>query len=1096
MLAYSLPTGYSTSLEKNRYHFVYFSSALFAKIVGTFYNGNVAHLALTFLGTFRITLDSLPVTRFRSNKNEGLLVYLALQSDRLFPREVLTTLFWPEESESDAHNNLRQAIYQLRKVLGDLDNPDSPYLLVTRQTVQFNGDSDYALDVRHFKQSIDRGDLEPAVALYHGDLLPGFTCDSLEFEDWLRHEREHLHQLALEAMFEVTEDYLQSGLLDKAQVLARKQLILEPWREQACRQLMRAFALAGDRSSALSQYEQCRQILGDELGVEPAAETVALYERIKAGDFNPTADESFEPAIEVRHHLPTFATPFIGRETELAMLDQFIADPDVRLVTILGPGGIGKTRLATAAAERALAAGSFTDGLYFVDLAPIEEANQIQHAIADAMNFPLQGGDSSSRQQLINYLSQKKMVLLLDNFEHLLDGGSLVGNILQAGPKLKILATSRERLQLQLEHVYPIEGLASPDWDKLEDATQYSAVRLFLQSAQRNQPDFAIRNDHDLTYLTRICRMVAGMPLALELAASWVDMLTLDEIASELQHGLDILETELRDVPERQRSMRASFDNSWRKLNEEERSVFAQLSIFRGGFTRAAAQEVTGASLRQLSHLVNKSLLRFDKENGRYGVHELLRQYGAEKLDQQPELGALATDHHSSYYLQMLAGYTDDLKSKGKLRALITIEADLKNVQLAWNHASAQQNIKAISQSLEALWRFHWDYAQLAGVDFEKAVADLRKCEITSERGNLLGRLLAPLGRFYANAGKKDKAKAVLEESLDLLQRFGTEEEILTPLLFFAEVQDSIEESNRIYREGLVLAKDIGDPWAIGHALVFLGNNSHISGDYARAEQQFREALQQFRQNGDAGGIAYSLNRLSLLAIDMGRYEEAYDLAQETSKVSQSFHNAFNTMGYNALSRALQALGEYEKADESHRRVLKIAAEVFDDAKPYQLFYFFGESAYGKYDYALAIQKYQQSLEGAVENKDLNFIINNHNALGRIAVQQGNGIEARQHFHIALQTALQVNLSPVILDCLAPTAELFAEEGDAAYAVFLSTLISNHPASRAKNKERGERLLVRLEKDLPSGEIDAVRQRSRTTDLNAVASQLLLELQT
>ena len=244
----------------------------------------MARLTLAFLDTFQVTLDSQPITRFRSSKNRGLLVYLALQSDRPFPREVLATLFWPEESESNARNNLRQSLYQLRKVLGDLKSPDQPYLLVTRQTVQFNADSDFVLDANHFLQSIDRGELEAAVDVYYGDLLPGFTCDSLQFEDWLRHEREQLHHAALEAMFAVTEDHLQSGQLDQAQAVARRQLALEPWREPAYRQLMQAYALAGDRGSALAQYEVCREILWDELGVEPTAETVALYESIKVGD--------------------------------------------------------------------------------------------------------------------------------------------------------------------------------------------------------------------------------------------------------------------------------------------------------------------------------------------------------------------------------------------------------------------------------------------------------------------------------------------------------------------------------------------------------------------------------------------------------------------------------------------------------------------------------------------------------------------------------------------------------------------------------------------------------------------------------------------
>ena len=493
----------------------------------------MVRLSLTFLNTFQVRLASQPITRFRSSNNRGLLVYLALQKEHSFPREVLATLLWPEVSDNDAHNNLRQSLYQLRKVLGDRDYAGEPYLLVTRQTVQFNPDSNFILDVDQFYWAIETGDLETAVSHYQGELLPGFSCDSVLVEDWLRQEREHLHQVALKAMSELTQNYLQDGHFEKAQSTARRQLSLEPWREQAYCQLMQAYALAGDRGSAIAQFEVCKEVLWDELAVEPTAETVAIYENIKAGNYSPIAAvESLISPIEHRHNLPVYATPFIGRKVELEKLDAYIADPSVRLVTIVGPGGIGKTRLGNTAAERALVSHLFPEGLFFIDLAPLQEATRIVQAVADAMNFPLQGGEVHYRQQLLDHLSQKKMLFFFDNFEHLLDGADLVADMLQAGPEVMILVTSRERLNLLSEQLYPIEGLEFPDWETPEDAAEYTAVRLFLQSARRIQPEFAIRDDEDLTYLARICRTVMGMPLALELAACWVDKLTLEEIAS------------------------------------------------------------------------------------------------------------------------------------------------------------------------------------------------------------------------------------------------------------------------------------------------------------------------------------------------------------------------------------------------------------------------------------------------------------------------------------------------------------------------------------------------------------------------------------
>ncbi|MGD8805298.1 MAG: BTAD domain-containing putative transcriptional regulator [Chloroflexota bacterium] len=1057
----------------------------------------MARLTLAFLDTFQVALESQPITRFRSSKNRGLLVHLALQSDRPVPREVLATLFWPEESESNARNNLRQSIFQLRKVLGDLRNPAEPYLLVTRQTVQFNAESDHALDVNHFLRSIERGELETAVDIYQGDLLPGLTCDSLEFEDWLRYEREQLHQTALEVMFAVTQHHLQTGRLDKAQTVARRQLRLEPWREPAHRQLMRAFALAEDRVSALAQYVACQEILWNELGVKPSAETITLYDSIKVGDYDVyTGDESTESPAEIQNNLPQYATPFIGREEELAALDDLIVDPSVRLVTIVGPGGIGKTRLAIAAAERIQTRGAFPDGLFFIDLAPLQEPGQILQSVVDAMGLPLQGRDSrSSRQLLLKHVRQKKMLLVFDNFEHLLDGAELLADVVEAGPDLKIIATSQERLYLLLEQAFPIQGLPFPDWETKGDVTTYVAGRFFLEFARRNQPHFALQDDNDLADLARICRLVAGMPLALELAASWVDTLSLGEIANELQDGMDILETEMRDLPERQRSVRATFDYSWRNLDEAEQRIFAQLSVFRGGFTRTAAQEVTGVTLQGLSRLVNKSFIRFDNRRGRYEVHELLRQYGGHRLGRLSQLEEATRDLHSDYFCRFMAGYTDALKGKGQSQALDAIEADFENVRLAWDHASTKQNFEAIGMAIESLWRFYWNFGRRDVREFEKAVADLKKGELVGQRGIVLGRLLAPLGRFYASWDRV-KARTVLEESLDLLQRLGGFKESLATLLFLAEVQESIAESNRLYQEGLTLAKDIDDRWAIGHALVFWGENDRLMGHYHKAEERYREALSQFRRNGDNGGIAWSLNRLSLLAIDRGRYEDALTLAREAWSTTEEFNPAYHSMGSFVLARAYHALGAYEEAEKEFRYILALSLELEHDPGIHNLCFWLGEIAFGKRDYTGARQQYQNSLAGAVVLNNLDLVIRNHNALGRIDLEQDKSIEAKRHFHTALQTAGPLNRRPLLLDCLTPIAALLAKEGDPEYAALLAMLVTKDPASRAIDIERAQRLLARIETILPSDELDAVRQRSYESDLTAVAAQLSSDLET
>ncbi len=352
------------------------------------------HLALSCFSPFQAALDGERLTRFHSAKAQALLAYLALEADQPHPREKVATLLWPLDSEVSARGSLRQTLYELRKLLGDRDDLDSPFLLVTRQTVQFNRESHHTLDVTEFLSAIRDGKLEQAAALYRGELLAGLSCESEPFEEWLRQSRARFHNLAVDVCFKLTDQVLKQGILSQARTYAQRQLALEPWREEAHRQLMTALALSGERSAALAQYETCRRVLADELGVDPDAETTALYEQIKAGKLRgqrsdplpaaprlgeepPTHLASQQP---VRHNLPPQPTPFIGRQTDLAQIAARLADPACRLLTIVGPGGMGKTRLAIQAAQAITDDGlqigdsqatqrdnsQFLDGVFFV----------------------------------------------------------------------------------------------------------------------------------------------------------------------------------------------------------------------------------------------------------------------------------------------------------------------------------------------------------------------------------------------------------------------------------------------------------------------------------------------------------------------------------------------------------------------------------------------------------------------------------------------------------------------------------------------------------------------------------------------------------
>ncbi len=642
----------------------------------------MARLNISLLGTFLVTLSQGPIVHFHSMNNQGLLVYLALQNNKPLFRELLAAVFWPDESEANARHNLRQSLYQLRKLLGDLDEPTQPYLLVTRQTVQFNPDSDFELDVQQFLWAVDNGELETAVTLYHGDLLPGFTCNSLEFESWLRQERESLHTLALETMLEAARDCLRNGRFAQTQTIARQQLALEPWREQAHRQLMQAFALTGDRANALNQFEMCQTILWNELGIEPDPETATLFEDIKAGRIgSAVADEPLRPPVKVKHNLPTFSSELIGRELEIAQISRLLTQDNQRLVSIVGPGGMGKTRLAIAVGASLL--DQFRDGAYFVDLASLTQPDEIVPALAAVLNYQAPDKNQPLFPQLLVTLRQRQQLLILDNFEHLLAGTALVNEMLQTCPDLAILVTSRQRLALVEENRYELSGLNFPDWLTPEDVLDYTAVQLFVENGRRLRPNFTV-TERNVADVVRICQLVQGMPLGLLLAAAWLQLLSPAEISVEIEKSLDFLAAELADLPSRQRSMQAVFDYSWQMLTAVEQAVLAKLSVFRGGFTREAAEQVTGANLRVLLALVNKSVVQRNVENGRFTMHELLRQFAAQQR-RQFDANYETLLAHCRYFARLIKAHWEPVD---QLKEWITQHnADRDNLFRAWEFA-------------------------------------------------------------------------------------------------------------------------------------------------------------------------------------------------------------------------------------------------------------------------------------------------------------------------------------------------------------------------------------------------------------------------
>lgn len=410
--------------------------------------------------------------------------------------------------------------------------------------------------------------------------------------------------------------------------------------------------------------------------------------------------DRFPPLVSldaIRNNLPLQLTDFVGRQSELE--DARRAISRTRLLTITAPGGAGKTRLAIQVAADLVT--DFPDGVFFVDLSPISSPGDIPQTVAESMGVAL-SSDEDLQTQLLGHLANERMLLVLDNFEHLADGTQIVSEILRGAPHVKVIAASRTKLNVSGETVLTISGLEAR-WDTPEEALRTSGVQLFLDAATRVDARFSLAGD-DLDPLARILELVEGIPLGILLAAAWVDVLRIDEIAAEIEKSLDFLETDMGDTPDRHRSVRAVFDYSWSLLSEEERRNFAALSVFRGGFTREAAEEVAGASLRNLTSLVNKSLVVADRDSGRYSVHELLRQYAEEELRGDPHRCDETIVAHTTFYADRV-GQVEELLMLGDARpALELVESDLDNVRWAWRQALARGDAHTARPIALGLW--------------------------------------------------------------------------------------------------------------------------------------------------------------------------------------------------------------------------------------------------------------------------------------------------------------------------------------------------------------------------------------------------------
>ncbi len=874
------------------------------------YNG-VMSLQIYLFGAPRFAEGECAL-HVQRRKARALLAYLALNRQPQ-TRELLATLFYPESDNALAY--LRRDLSEVRRQVGE-------EILRAENEVSLNPGAEVWVDVLAFQARLDLvaahghfpqqpcaeclAALQEAIALYSDDFLAGFILpDCAAFEEWQFFQGQALRQGLAQALEKMVAWHAAQRAYAEAISAARRWLALDPLHEAAQRRLMELYAASGQRAAALRQYEECQRLLDEDWGVVPETETTALFEAIRTGQFQLAPKDGEEGTRRTAtQNLPAQCASFVARDEELVEVRRTLSEAGCRLLTLVGPGGVGKTRLALEAAREM----QFGDGLCFAPLAALNTGGLLPGAVADALEVRLYG-EERSLEALLEQLRPREMLLILDNFEQLLpEGADFVAAVLEHAPNVKLLVTSRQRLHLRAEWAFVVSGLHYPTEENADELESFGAAQLFLQRVRQARGELAL-SPQTRTAIARICSLTQGMPLALELAAAWTTTLSCTEIAEEIQRSVDFLAAALRDLPDRHRSMRAVFDSSWELLDDEERELFRQLSLFRNGFTRAAAEAVCrlpGGSrsiLPVLAALVGKSLLT-RVATGRYEIHELMRQYGAARLAQDPEKEYAARQRHSQYYLELYARQEGRLKGPRQQTALHQLRAELANLRLAWQHAARHGRSQLIMGAAEGAWLF---LQQSSHINFQEqgALYDLalsrvqRRIDAAEASGNAasaadelaLGKLQALKVGMCMRMGDLEQALMLAHESLAQLRRLQAWREVAFALNMLAatvHVLGDHEAECAYLQESITLARETGARWLLGYSLNDLGMATHLMGDTREAQRLSRESMALFRQMGDWRGLAFALDNMGLFAFQLSAFDEAEEYYRECLSIRQA----------------------------------------------------------------------------------------------------------------------------------------------------------------------------------------------------------------
>ncbi len=919
-------------------------------------------MQLQVLGGLQLTSTSL-----NHPKLLLLLTYLALEGTQ--QRKHLAALFW---QDGNRLKNLSMSFTRLRQSAGEVIQVDAKQAKITIPS-----------DVTALLEALDKSDWEAATRLYTGAFLEGVVLDdwNSELEEWVYKTREYL------------AERVQFALLNLAEHAAKKQEF-----ETAAKFAERAYKLPGLGGTEVANLKRLYLLLcaGSSLlapSVRKEAESYGVTLQLTSEE----AKTIFQQESKVSNILPMRGTSFVGRDVELTELATVLNKHDVSLLTLLGTAGVGKTRLALQLAHEQQKLGAFKDGVYFVSLEALNDASLIASTLLSHLSLGQQG-KTEPLQQLADFFADKSVLLVLDNFEHLTDGAVLLSHVLSKCPNLKLLVTSRETLKLEEEHVFTLEGLPFATMPT-GNATLSDAVQLFNERAQQVQPRFEV--DQHLTDVIRICGLVEGLPLGIELAASWVRLMSCQDIASEIERGLELLTSVAKNVSERHRSLKAAFEQSWKLLTPKEQEVLRNLSVFVGGFRRETASEVAGATIPILASLVDKSLLRV-LPNGRYDRHPLLYQFTKEKLLEKSNDQLNARENHARYYLAFTELADVQLQGKDQVMWFGRLDEELDNLHEALRYLQDNDAATALrfASTLGYFWKTRGYYTE--GANYLTTL--LNK---TSEPNFTRAKAMLHAGWLSFEQGDYQQARVCFEESVDIAKHLEATAIWAEALMSLGQVsyhnQGDAKGARSRYEASLELARKSGDKPTLARLLYVLGAFEQEQANYQQAKTWLTEAETLFTELENKTSQARVLNSLANIWVDLGESDKARLPRLQSLELAKAVSDRF------MIGIVLLNLGndvswqdDEQKATAYYEESLHMFRELGNKRMVSYVLINLGNSFYRQADLSKAQALMEESLAVQRAIGETGRVADVLRSLGNVSYQQGDWETAYRYYQESL----------------------------------------------------------------------------------------------